>query len=178
MSKRKLARFGLYGFCGALLALTLAPSCKEDDTEEKQRESIERYITNTLRAEVDERDGVYYVPVKPEKPDTISGRRTVEAGDSVTLEYEAMTLSGVLFATSDTITAREKGLEPLPATDLEVGSGKLIAGLDRGLLRMAHGEQAILLFPFTLGYGKEYVGLVPSTSALVFNVLVKEVNKQ
>jgi FKBP-type peptidyl-prolyl cis-trans isomerase len=42
---------------------------------------------------------------------------------------------------------------------------------------MALGEQAWLLFPFTLGYGKEYVGLVPSQSALAFNVFVVKVEK-
>ncbi|MDR1343412.1 MAG: FKBP-type peptidyl-prolyl cis-trans isomerase [Prevotellaceae bacterium] len=165
-------------FC-FLLTLAVAPSCKDDDTEEKQRESIERYITATLRAEVDEKDGVYYVP---RSVDSSPDRVPVEPGDMVELEYEAMTLSGVLFAASNDSTAWRNGLEPYPGggnrAEVEVGSGKLIAGLDRGLLRMALGEQALLLFPFTLGYGNEHVGLVPSQSALIFNVLVTKVDKR
>ena len=161
---------------GVLLMLALTPSCKDDDTEDKQRKDIERYITSSLRAEIDEKDGVYYVPVTV---DSSPDRVAVEVGNLVTLAYEARTLSGALFAASDDAdsTAIKAGLEPLPAIDLEVGTGKLIAGLDRGLLRMAQGEQALLIFPFTLGYGKEYVGFVPSQSALIFNVLVVEVKK-
>jgi FKBP-type peptidyl-prolyl cis-trans isomerase len=97
----------------------------------------------------------------------------------VTIVYEAMVVGGALFATSIDSIARQNGLEPYPSTgdglQVEVGSGKLIAGLDRGLQRMALGEQASLLFPFTLGYGKEYVGLVPPQSALRFDVLVIEI---
>ncbi|MDR3365488.1 MAG: FKBP-type peptidyl-prolyl cis-trans isomerase [Prevotellaceae bacterium] len=172
-----MLRYSLYGFFCALLLPAVAPSCKEDDTEEKQRKDIERYITGTLKATVDEKDGVYYVPISV---DSSPERVAVEPGDMVTLVYEARTLSGALFAASasDDSTAIKNGLEPLPAEGLEVGSGKLIAGLDRGLLRMAKGEQAMLLFPFTLGYGKEHVGLVPSQSALVFNVLVTNVEKR
>jgi FKBP-type peptidyl-prolyl cis-trans isomerase len=157
------------------MLVALAPSCKDDDTEDKQRQDIERYITNTLRAAADEKDGVYYVPVSV---DSSLERIAVEPGDLVTLEYAAMTLSGVVFATNNDSVAAQSGLELLPANDLEVGSGKLIAGLDRGLQRMALGEQAWLLFPFTLGYGKEYVGLAPSQSALIFNVLVLKVEKR
>lgn len=169
-----MSKSHLYGLCCILPMLAFAPSCKDDDTEDKQRKDIERYITNTLRAEIDEKDGVYYVPVTV---DSSPERVAVEAGNLVTLMYEARTLSGTLFAASDDSTAIKNGLKQLSANDLEVGAGKLIAGLDRGLLRMALGEQAMLLFPFTLGYGKEYVGLVPSQSALMFNVLVVEVKK-
>jgi FKBP-type peptidyl-prolyl cis-trans isomerase len=170
-----LSRSNLYGFFCILLTLALTPSCKEDDTEENQRKDIERYITNTLRATVDEKDGVYYVPLSV---DSSPERVAVETGDLVTLEYEAMTLGGVHFATSNDSMAVKYSIDTTPARKLEVGSGKLIAGLDRGLLRMAKGEQAVLLFPFTLGYGEEHVGLAPSQSALIFNVLVTEVEKR
>jgi FKBP-type peptidyl-prolyl cis-trans isomerase len=172
--KNKLSRPKLYGFFCALIALTLSPSCKEDDTEEKQRENIERYITVSLKAEIDVKDGVYYVPITV---DSSPDRVAIAPGDVVELEYEAMTLGGAIFATSDTSTAAQNGLETLEATGLEVGTGKLIAGLDRGLQRMALHEQAYLIFPFTLGYGAQHVGMVPSQSALIFNIFVKKVKK-
>lgn len=174
--KGTLSGYKLYGLLCGLLVLALTSSCKDDDTEAKQRESIERYITGSLQAAVDERDGVYYVPLRVDSSDE---RVAVRPGDVATLEYEAMALGGALFATSIDSIARQNGLEPYPRTgnglQVEVGSGKLIAGLDRGLQRMALGEQALLLFPFTLGYGKEYVGLVPPQSALIFNVLVTKI---
>jgi hypothetical protein len=174
-----LLSYKRHGFFCILLTLAFAPSCKDDDTEDKQRQGIERYITGTLNAEVDEKDGVYYVPVHV---DSSRQRVPVEAGDMVELEYEAFVLGGNLFAASNDSIARQNGLEPYPwggsGAGVEVGSGKLISGLDRGLLRMALGEQAMLIFPFTLGYGKESVGLVPSQTALVFNVLVTKVEKR
>ncbi|MDR1021971.1 MAG: FKBP-type peptidyl-prolyl cis-trans isomerase [Prevotellaceae bacterium] len=174
-----LSDYRRYSYFCILLTLAFAPSCKDDDAEDKQRKDIERYITGTLKAEVDEKDGVYYVPVSI---DSSPERVPVEPGDAVELMYEAMTLNNTLFAASEDSTAWKSGLEPYPGSGnkmgVEVGRGKLIAGLDRGLLRMAQGEQAFLLFPFTLGYGKEAVGLVPSQSALMFNVLVTKVDKR
>ncbi|MDR0414667.1 MAG: FKBP-type peptidyl-prolyl cis-trans isomerase [Prevotellaceae bacterium] len=165
-------------FCLAL-ALAFAPSCKDDDTEDKQRKDIERYITGSLNAEIDEKDGVYYVPLSV---DSSSERVPVEQGDLIEVEYEAMVFGGGLFATSIDSVAIQNGLEPNhwggAGAGVEVGVGKLIPGIDRGLLRMALGEQAIIIFPFTLGYGKKYVGLVPPQSALVFNVLITKVEKR
>jgi FKBP-type peptidyl-prolyl cis-trans isomerase len=41
---------------------------------------------------------------------------------------------------------------------------------------MVLGDHALLLFPFTLGYGEKFVGLVKPESALIFEVRVTKVN--
>jgi FKBP-type peptidyl-prolyl cis-trans isomerase len=159
----------------AALPLLLA-SCKKDEAEDQQRQDIERYITSTLLAKVDVRDGVYYVPIA--LADSSAARVPVERGHVVKLAYEAWVLRGAMFAASDSAVATAAGLTPLPIDSVEAGMGHLIAGLDRGLLRMAVGEEAWLLFPFSLGYGDEYVGQVPAKSALRFRVTITSVNQK
>lgn len=163
-----------YIACTALLLLcTLLYSCKKEDKEEQQREVLVRYITETLKAPVDERDGVYFVllDTSPIVPPTY-----VKSGDMVEFEYVAMSSDGVLFATSIDSIAVQHGLMPLKMGEVRVGNGSLVAGLDRGLQRFALGDHGMILFPFTLGYGEQYVGLVKPESALIFEVVVVKLN--
>jgi len=164
--------------CGFLLLFVCGffCSCKKDDREDKQRADIEKYITNTLKKPIDEQDGVYFVLLDTSPiPDTLLVR--VKANDVVEFEYLAWSLNGAVFATSDNSLAEQNGLQPTPAGKVRVGSGALIAGLDRGLQRMMLGDHGIILFPFTLGYGEEYVGQVKPESALIFEVWVTRVNE-
>jgi hypothetical protein len=160
-----------------LLLFFATLSCKKDDTEEKQRETIERYITNTLHAEVDERDGVYYVPLLIDSALSESERIQVVAGDVVHIEYEAMVMGYSIFATSDDAIATENKIPSHSMGAITVGSGQVIAGLDRGLQRLSLHDHALLLFPYTLGYGEQQIGLVPPFSPIMFYVIIIDIQK-
>jgi FKBP-type peptidyl-prolyl cis-trans isomerase len=160
-----------------LLLFCATLSCKKDDTEEKQRENIERYITNTLRAEVDERDGVYYVPLQIDSALSERERIQVVAGDVVQFEYEAMVMGSFIFATSDDAIAEENKIPAYSMGAITVGSGQVIAGLDRGLQRLSLHDHALLLFPYTLGYGEQQIGLIPALSPLMFYVVITDIQK-
>ncbi len=149
-------------------------SCKKDDTEEKQRASIESYITTQLKAPVDEKDGVYLVLLAVDSSG--SERIPVKAGDVVEFEYQAIVLGGSVFATSDDSIAARNYIAATRIGAVRVGEGNLIGGLDVGLQRMALGDHGVLIFPFTMGYGELYVGQVPPGSALIFEVFVTKVN--
>ena len=168
--KRKL----IYRLCALLLLAACAASCQKDEKEDRQRKSLEDYITRTLHAPIDEQDGVYFVLVDTS---AITPPVWVERGDRVEFIYLAWSLGGAVFATNDDALAEVHGLVPTPTSEVRVGSGALISGLDRGLQRMALGDHGLILFPFTLGYGaEEHVGLVKPESALIFEVLVTKVN--
>ncbi|MDR3297058.1 MAG: FKBP-type peptidyl-prolyl cis-trans isomerase [Prevotellaceae bacterium] len=166
-----------------LLLVCAALSCKKDETEDKQRENIERYITSSLsslnspRAEVDERDGVYYVPLQIDSALSERERIQVAAGDMVWFEYEARVMGGAIFATSDDAIAAANKIPSYNMGAITVGSGQVIAGLDRGLRRLSLHDEALLLFPYTLGYGEQQVGLVPPLSPLMFRVLITDIQK-
>ena len=162
-----------YWLCLAVL-LTFT-SCTKDEREDNQRKQIENYIKNTLKKEVDEQNGVYLVLLATDSSGAIPV--WINKNDRVEFEYQAWTLGGSVFATSDDSIAIKSGLVPLRMGAVKVGVGQLIKGLDIGLQRMALGDYGIILFPFTLGYGSEqYVGNVPPESALIFEVFITKVN--
>jgi FKBP-type peptidyl-prolyl cis-trans isomerase len=80
-----------------------------------------------------------------------------------------------MYATSLENEAAKYGMVPVPLEPFVVGEGKVIAGLDKGLQRMSQGEHGLLIFPFTQGYGKHQVGVVPPESALAFEVWIIDV---
>ena len=165
-----------YRLCFLLLLLGCAifTSCQKDEKEDRQRKAIEDYITKTLRAPIDEQDGVYFVLLDT-SPVTPMVR--VEPNDVVEFFYQAWSLGGAIFATNDDSLAVRYGLSPTLIGEVQVGSGALISGLDKGLQRMTLGDHGLILFPFSLGYGEEYVGLVKPESALIFEVQVTRVNE-
>ena len=147
-------------------------SCQKEVKEENQRKELESYITNTLKAPIDEQNGVYFVLLDTSPTQTIR----VRSGDMVEFIYLAWAFRGSEFATNDDSMAVRYGLTPTLKGAVQVGVGALIAGLDRGLQRMALGDEGLILFPFTLGYGEEYMGLVKPESALIFEVWITKVN--
>lgn len=80
--------------------------------------------------------------------------------DTVDLYYKGMFLDGRIFDTN-----LGKDLLRVP-----VGVGKLIAGLEEGLLYMKEGGEAMLIIPSSLAYGTSGTGLIPGNTPLLFEV--------
>lgn len=86
-------------------------------------------------------------------------------GERVTLHYHGALRDGKSFDSSWEIN------EPLT---IEVGVGKLVPGLDYGLLQLRHKSRALLFVPFSMAYGVQGLpdyGIGPNTN-LVFYVEV------
>jgi FKBP-type peptidyl-prolyl cis-trans isomerase len=68
---------------------------------------------------------------------------TIGAGKSVKVKYSGKQLNGVEF---------DKG-----EFSLITGSGSAIKGFDEGIRRLRKGEKAVIIFPSSLGYGRQGV---------------------
>jgi hypothetical protein len=164
------------------VALFLFATCNKESVEEQQQKNIETYLTNH-HYPISEEGGVYYAQLDAPFCDTaIIGVDTiitcwqVEKGGTVQVEYVAYIVNGSnigsVYATSLNDVAVQNSMEPVKIAPFVVGKGEVIDGLDKGVQRMSYGEHGLLMFPFTQGYGKLQVGMVPSESALAFEVWI------
>ncbi len=161
-----------------LLTIVIMPlkSCKkalEDEQAENERSLIESFISKNNWSYT-KNDGVYHIIRKP------SFGYQVALGDTVSFTFTGYTLSGIIFETNDIKIAR---LEKLDTTvrsfspiKLIVGNSNLIDGITNGLLAIRGGEEATIIFPSTLGYGKNVMGPVESNSPLAFDIELISVN--
>lgn len=84
----------------------------------------------------------------------------IETGDTVEIEYTGRLKDGTIFDTSRESVANEAGLieaqperEFTPLT-VEIGSGRLIEGLEEGLLGREVGDTPTITIPPEQGYGE------------------------
>lgn len=82
--------------------------------------------------------------------------KVVEKGDTIKFSYTGKFKDGSVFDTSDT-----------PITS-EIGRGKLIKGLDNGMLAMVEGEEKSIEISPEQGYGHEDPGAVSTIPRKVF----------
>ena len=147
-------------------ALLLALSCESEVREANinQNKYIDDYITkNYSDKEIVRYEGVVRVVLANNLPVSTA----IEPGDSAYIHYIGYTFG-------------QNGPESRFTADsamVRVGKGQLVTGLDRGLIGARLGQEALILFPAQLGYGKQGVGLVPENTALLFDVLVTEIKK-
>jgi len=109
---------------------------------------------------------------------------TLAVGDSVTFDYAGYIFQsglGTLFDTNVESISEVLGVNiynrGFDCGDCVLGRGKLIKGLDLGLIGAKKGEQAYIVFPADLGFGNSDIGLVPKMSALIYEVWIKEIKK-
>lgn len=88
--------------------------------------------------------------------------REVKSGDHVRYHYNVTLLDGKIFDSSHTRGTPTVG---------EIGSGRLIAGIDKGLQGMCVNERRKVTVPPHLAYGSTGAGdMVPPNSPLVFDL--------
>lgn len=87
---------------------------------------------------------------------------TVEAGQTLTVQYSGWLFDGTPFDSSWTNGS------PFSTT---IGTGSVIPGWDQGLIGQTVGSQVLLVIPSELGYGEEGSGeTIPPNSTLIFVV--------
>lgn len=150
----------------ALVLSFVLASCESDKALSivNQEQAIDAYISgNYPDNEVVRNNGSNRIIISRDSSRTMPA---VAKGDSVYIYYR-----GYVFTNSPgTLFAEDSAF-------VEVGNGSLIPGLDNGLIDAELGEEALILFTAKYGYYDESVGLVPSMSALMFDVFVSMIKK-
>ena len=104
---------------------------------------------------------------------TQKGTGTVvpKMGQTVVVHYTGMLTNGVKFDSS-----RDRN-EPI---SFAIGTGRVIKGWDEGIGKLRAGDQAILVIPSDLAYGKRGAGngLIPADATLIFIVELVEIKDQ
>lgn len=90
----------------------------------------------------------------------------VEKGDTVVIHYMGETNTGERFVDS------YRKDEPYTFT---VGEGKMIEGIEKGILGMKVGGERVLVVPHTMAYGNHKVGVIPPRAVLVFTIELLEI---
>lgn len=85
----------------------------------------------------------------------------VQEGDMVVINYIATLQNGQEFDNT------YKTGDPITVT---IGDGKVIAGLEQGLVGMKVGGERILVIPSELAYGKKGYGPIPKNATVVYAI--------
>ncbi len=95
--------------------------------------------------------------------------KIVEQYDFVTMHYEGWLLNGRKFDSS---------IDPDTPITFMAGMGKMIAGIEEGLIGMRPGEIRRVIIPPSLGYGDIwYQNVIPPNSVLDFKIYLLSVTK-
>jgi FKBP-type peptidyl-prolyl cis-trans isomerase len=89
-----------------------------------------------------------------------------QSGDRVRIHYVGMLLDGTEF---DSTHARSTPFE------IELGRGRMIPGMERGLEGVRPGMRRTLVIPPELAYKERALGQIPAHATLVFHVEVLSV---
>ncbi|MBC7910968.1 MAG: FKBP-type peptidyl-prolyl cis-trans isomerase [Pyrinomonadaceae bacterium] len=93
--------------------------------------------------------------------------KQAKAGETVIVHYTGTLTDGVKFDSS-----RDRN-QPFA---FKLGAGQVIKGWDEGIARLRIGDQAILVIPSQLGYGKKGAGgVIPPDATLIFIVELVDV---
>ncbi len=85
-----------------------------------------------------------------------------QRGDQVAILYKGMFQDGKVFDSSQ--AHKNKPLQ------FVVGGGRVIPGMDEGVIGMKVGGTRTIVIPPSLGYGSHVVGPIPANSTLTFEV--------
>lgn len=166
----------------ALLIFLVPLSCAKEEQlnlMSQQESAIDKFAETFADSRVVVEDGVWRVVMEEG-----SGTTEAVAGDSLRINYAAYIFSsgkGALYDTNVKSVANEAGLELdfdlLQPRWVIVGRGKLLSGMDRGLISVKKGERCYVIFSARHGFGNTQIGLVPKMSPLLIEVWVLDVKK-
>lgn len=166
-----------------LLSIIVA-SCTQQDIDNattQQETQIETYIKDLGAENVVVNSGVWRAVIELGKEGL---ENEVVKGDSIVYNYAAYLFSsgkGYLFDTNVLDLAEVSGIgydySYFVSRKEVVGKGKLISGLDIGLIGARVGERCYVVFSARHGFGNVQIGMIPKMSPLLIEVWIKEVKK-
>jgi FKBP-type peptidyl-prolyl cis-trans isomerase len=142
----------------ALSAVMLLEGCiKGTDYEEQEQKTIQEFLQRNNITTPPTESGLYYL-VKTEG----EGLQPADS-DTVSINYIASYINGIVFDTNIEEEAKKNGLyspvnEYVPLVFVK-GAGDVIQGVDEGVGYMKKGGEAILIIPSRLAYN-DYTPLV------------------
>jgi FKBP-type peptidyl-prolyl cis-trans isomerase len=154
-------------------------SCTKEDRKlalVTQEENIDKYINNLRGVRIARNGGSNRLVF-------VEGRGTdsLALGDSVKFYYAGYVFSngkGSLFATNDTLVAKNNGFELSGGIEEKVLSSKdMVRGLANGLVGAKAGEKCEVVFSAKYGYDNDVVYNVPKMSPLIFEIWVEGIVK-
>jgi hypothetical protein len=178
----KGADYMKFVFFAGIFLMSIVASCSKQEFETlmvNQGMELENFAGSHPDSLVVFQNGVWRIILEKGNEDVVA-----EAGDSLFFDYAAYTFSsgpGLLFDTN--ILEKAEGaalghdLNYYATRGTLVGRGKLVAGLDRGLVGAAVGEKCYVAFTARHGFGDVQIGMVPKSSPLIYEVWVKDVKK-
>ena len=153
-----------------VLSVVALAACGESDGIDQsdlppENRVAERYHVS-LDVELEEMtrrsNGLWFEDIEPG-----DGAR-VDSGDVVTVHYTGWLPNGNVFDSS-------RDGEPF---EVAIGYGRVIDGWDQGVVGMREGGRRRLVIPPGLGYGDRARGPIPSSSTLVFDVEVVDLENR
>jgi FKBP-type peptidyl-prolyl cis-trans isomerase FkpA len=108
--------------------------------------------------------GIYYLNLRPG-----TGKK-VEAGDTLTVNYEGRFLNGKFF---DSTIRRKQPFQFVYGTEWQV-----IKGLEEAIGMMREGERSLFILPSDMGFGNQgsSTGIIPPFTSLIFEVEILKVS--
>ncbi|MBS1587807.1 MAG: FKBP-type peptidyl-prolyl cis-trans isomerase [Bacteroidetes bacterium] len=148
--------------CTLLLFTVLFTTASAQDQAAKDEQILKEYFAKNHIKATRTASGLYYtIDKKGEGPN-------VKPGQQVNVNYLGRFLDGNKFdGNVDEKYAPVAGRSVLSFT---VGTGRVIAGWEEGLLLLNKGCRATLYLPSALAYGSAGNGRIPANSVLMFNV--------
>lgn len=136
------------------------------DPAEYEKEEINAYLEANEYTAVKDEVGLYYVQLEEGTGDFPS------AGSTVDVLYDARLIDGRLLASTDTI-----------AKSIKMDEFSVIFGLIRGIRKMKAGGKAVIVVPFSLGFGSTtvydttygYKVPIPPYSTIVYDIELKNI---
>ena len=156
---------------GAVVATgQLTTSCSDDSKIETKDyaaiddDIIKKYLAaNSITTAQRQPSGLYYLPVNVNP----TGVRAT-TGKTVSVYYTGQFMDGRIFDSS-----LLQGNTPL---SFVLGTGRVIAGWDEGIVLMRKGEKSVLFIPSALAYGSRGAGSsIPPNTVLRFEVELADV---
>ena len=134
-----------------------------EDLNEYEQTKIRQFIQEKQIMAKPDSLGIYFVTL-----DKGTGK-AIEAGDTVEIHYEGKFLNGEFF---DSTRKRDEIFQFVYSQQWQV-----LEGLERAIGMMHEGEQALVILPSDLAFGKQgsSTGIIPPYTSLVFEVEVLSV---
>ncbi|MCX7953636.1 MAG: FKBP-type peptidyl-prolyl cis-trans isomerase [Bacteroidales bacterium] len=137
-----------------------------NDFNEYEKTLLAQFLTNA-KVNYLPSDTVYYKIIKKEG----NKNNCIEVGDTIIINFEGYFLNGRIF---DSTIRRKEPFVFVYGTEYQV-----IKGLEKALSTMCEGENAIIILPSSLAFGKygSSSGIVPPFTPVIYEIKVEKVIK-
>lgn len=136
-------------------------TAKIEEEKKLAEEELKKKLENLTKDGFEKTSSGLFYKITKNNPE---GKKPTR-GNEVEVHYTGKLTDGTKF---DSSVDRGKPLK------FPVGTGRVIAGWDEGIMLLKEGEKATFIIPPHIGYGERNVGPIPANSTLIFDVeLVK-----